>query len=161
MTKRKARKKPAGQPRPENIKPVDPEQFGFAMQLGSAAASYRMPMESPTKQGLNIEMSDGTVQRLAFTDIPMNRAAMAIRDHFAPDMETARAAMMRWMALIRISSSEKMTRWRRRPADDSDNIEIYAAVFDAAATVPLTDTGDFDEELFFRKVEEIAADEDE
>lgn len=107
MTKCKARKKPVGLPRPENTKPVDPEQFGFAMQLASAAASYRMPMESPTKQRLNIKMDDGTVQRLAFTDIPMNRAAMAILDHFAPDMETARAAMMGWMALIRISSSEK------------------------------------------------------
>ena len=82
------------------------------------------PMESPTKQRLNIKMDDGTVQRLAFTDIPVNRAAMAIRNHFAPDMETARAAMMRWMAFIRISSSERMKKWQRCPPDDSDNIEI-------------------------------------
>lgn len=54
-----------------------------------------------------------------------------------------------------------MKKWQRCPADDSDNIEIYAAVFDAAAILPLTNTGDFDEELFFRKVEEIAAGEDE
>ena len=81
-----------------NAKPIDAEQFAFAMQLASAGASYRMPMESPANKRFEIEMTDGTVQRFSLTDNSTNRAAGAIVQHFAPDMEMARSALMRWMA---------------------------------------------------------------
>jgi hypothetical protein len=51
---------------PEKIKPVDQEHFAFAMQLASAASSYRMPMESPAKTRISIETPDGKVQKFAF-----------------------------------------------------------------------------------------------
>jgi hypothetical protein len=142
---------------PEKTKPVDPEHFGFAMQLASAASSYRMPMESPAKQKIMLEMPDGKLQEIRFTDIPMNRAAMAIRDHFAPDMEAARSAMMRWMALVRLASHPSMRKWERRSGENQEWIEIHNAVFDAAALLPLNKNGDFNVKAFFKKVEEIAS----
>ncbi len=142
-----------------NAKPIDPEQFAFAMQLASAGASYRMPMESPASKRFEIEMTDGSVQRFCLTDNSTNRAAGAIVQHFAPDMEMARSALMRWMALMRIAQKKQMRKWERKPPD-GDYIEIYNAVFEAAAILPLNGNGDFSTAEFFHKVEEIAARED-
>jgi hypothetical protein len=145
---------------PEKTKPVDPEQFRFAMQLASAASSYRMPMDSPAKQRIMIEMPDGNVQQFSFTDIPMNRAAIAIRDHFAPDIETAMCALMRWRALARVISSPSMRKWERHSEEDPEGIEIHGAVIHAAAVMPLTKNGHFDKRKFFKTVEEIASSEE-
>ncbi len=143
----------------KNAEPIDPEQFAFAMQLASAGASYRMPMESPANKRFVIEMTDATVQHFGLTDNSTNRAAGAIVEHFAPDMEMARSALMRWMALMRIAQKKEMRKWERKPPD-ADYIEIYNAVFEAAAILPLNGNGDFRTAEFFHKVEEIAARED-
>ncbi len=104
-------------------------------------------------------MMDGTVQRFSLTDNSTNRAAGAIVQHFAPDMGTARSALMRWMALMRIAQKKEMRKWERK-TPDAEYIEIYSAVFEAAAILPLNGNGDFRTAEFFHKVEEIAAKED-
>jgi hypothetical protein len=52
-----------------------------------------------------------------------------------------------------------MQKWERKPPDGG-YIEIYNAVFEAAAILPLNGNGDFRTTEFFHKVEEIAAKED-
>src|SRR5438093_5713348 len=111
-------------PTPEKTKPVDPEHFAVAVQVAAAAYSYRMPMESPAKQGLTLEMPDGNVEEIILSDVPLNRAALAIRDHFAPDMEMAGCALMRWMALMKVRSSEKMQKWVRHAERDPESFEV-------------------------------------
>ncbi len=142
--------------RPELTPRVDPEQFAFALQLGSAASTYRMPMESPSKMGVGLEMPDGTVQQIRFTDVPLNRLALAIREHFGPDRKTFASVMTRFFALQRLWKNNRMKKWVRKVEGEPGAREVNEAVFTAAATLAVNAQGRFDENLFFKKVEEIA-----
>ena len=44
------------------LKPVDPEDFSFALRLGSAAASGQMPMKSPARRDVTFENGAGRLQ---------------------------------------------------------------------------------------------------
>lgn len=147
--------------RPEKAVPVDPEHFTFALQLGSAAGTYRMPMKSPAEAGMTLEMPDGTVQGIGFTDVPLNRFAFAIRDHFGSDRKSFTSFMMRFFALQRLSDSKRMKKWVRKVEGEPDAVEVHQAVSVAAATLPLSAKGSFDANVFFKKVEETARAMDE
>ena len=151
------RKAPTTMPRPEAIPPVAPDQFQFGVLLASAAFGYRMPMDSPAKQGVTLRMEDGSTCRLAFTDIPENRAMIAMRDHFGGDHEAFFAAAMRFFALMRVWKSPRNKAWLRPAEDDPRSIMVHDAVFRSAARVPLNAEGCFDEGPFFAQVEEYAA----
>src|SRR5262249_24225893 len=43
----------------EILKPVEPEDFEFALRLGSAAATGQMPMKSPARRDVTFEMEPG------------------------------------------------------------------------------------------------------
>jgi hypothetical protein len=144
----------------EFLEPVDPEQFGFAIQIASAAHAFRMPMESPSTQGVNIEMGDGEIKRLVFTDIPINRAFMAMRDHFAPDFDTFQRVGLRFFALHKIWNSKNMEKWTKKDKDDPSVVLINEAVFRAGATCPLNEKGEFEETSFFMAVEKFANEKD-
>ena len=76
--------KKRAQPKSKEIRAVDVDDFIFAYSVGEAAASYRMPMESPAESGF--KLTDGKETReYQLTDIPLNRAALAIRDHCEGD----------------------------------------------------------------------------
>lgn len=134
------------------IPPVDPELFGTAIQVGSAASAFMMTMKSPTTQGFNIRDKNARVSRLHFTDCPENRMAMAIRDHVAPDPEAFKAIMMRIFALQHIWSDERIEEWVK-PVQGGE-IDVKGAVVHAAATEPLNRRGYFDRAKFFAKVKE-------
>ena len=144
---------------PDLLKPVDPEQFGFAIQLGSAAGSYRMPMDSPSTRGVTIDEGGGKIRRLTFTDIPENRFFMAIRDHFGSDHLTFQRVSFRWFALQNLHRSPKMKEWTKPDPEDPKAILISEAVFRAAACCPFTGGLEFDEETFFKTVRKLAAEE--
>lgn len=101
--------------KPEEIKPVDVEEFSFAFAVGAAAYAYRMPMRSPTENKLLLEDEKGDVQEIRITDVPLNRAALAIRDQCQGDMEMFQAIMHRIFALMKLQSHEKMQQWTTSP----------------------------------------------
>ena len=147
--------------KPEEIHPVDPMQFAFALQLGSAAMTYRMPMKSPATEGVAVVSKDGTVHRYTLVDRPANRLMIAIRDHFAPDDKTYMSVMMRYSALQRLWKNERMKKWVRKDEQDPEKMEVHEAVFIAGATLPLNAEGCFEEDAFFNRLEEIAKAVDE
>lgn len=146
--------------KPSEIPAVDPDHFGFAIQVASAAHALKMPMKSPATEGGSIRFPDGREIQFNFTDIPANRALMAMRDHFGPDTNSFVAAAMRFFALHRLWPHERMKKWVKPSPEEPDVVLMHDAVFQAAATLPLDDNGEFAEKAFFDRVEELAAEDE-
>ena len=47
--------------------------------IAIAAGEMSMPVENPEQSGVDLEMEDGSIQRIRFIDRPMNRAALAVK----------------------------------------------------------------------------------
>jgi hypothetical protein len=142
-------------PNPDEFIPLDEEEFEFVMQLASAAGAYRMPMESPQKQGISLLKEDGSITELRLTDIPENRMAMAVRDHFEgePDRDQRfKSGMLRVMAFGEMASSPRLAEWVRK-----EEGEVHQVMIHAAARAPLTGKLRFDEDAFVKIVEELIA----
>ncbi len=142
--------------RPEEVKPVDVEEFSFALAVGGAAYAYRMPMSSPSENKILLEDEEGNIEEIRLTDVPLNRAALAIRDQCRGDMEMFQSIMHRVFAFMNLRNHEKMQRWTKQ-SDDPEQIGIHSAVIEAAATLPLDQYGHFEPNRFFQTVEVIAA----
>ncbi|MBI3940088.1 MAG: hypothetical protein HY315_04580 [Acidobacteria bacterium] len=141
---------------PEKVRPLDPREFAFALQVGSAAFSGRMPVHSPIGREFLVEDTNGEVKGIALDDTRFNRAALAILDQFAPDFEKFQSVMLRYLALLRLTRLEEMRKWQKAVCGGND-VAMHPAVLIAAATLPLAKGGAFDEFEFFRRVEELAA----
>lgn len=141
---------------PGQVVPVEPEQFAFALQLGSAASTYRMPMKSPASTGLRLKLPGGKVQDIRFTDVPENRLLFAICDHFGSDHKTFMSVMLRFFALRCLWGDERMKKWVRQVEGEPGAVEVNEAVLVAAATFPVGAEGFFDGNAFFERVEEVA-----
>ena len=138
----------------KEIQAVDVDDFIFAYSLGAAAASYRMPMESPAESGFTLTNGKET-REFRLTDIPLNRAVLAIRDHCEGDTVRFMAIMQRIFAFTKLQDDERLSRWTRKSDKDPDRMEIHGAVLEVAATLPLERNGRFDEDAFFKAVESI------
>ena len=141
---------------PTDVVEIAPEEFAFAMQVGDAAGAYRMPMESPSRLGVSIEMSPGDIQRIQLTDHPMNRFGMAVREHFGDDKRKMASFLMRWFALMKVMALPECQRYIRDEEGTSACL-VHSAVFDAAAQMPLNEEWHFDTPAFFAKVGELYA----
>jgi hypothetical protein len=139
------------------VNPVTREELGFAVAVGGAAASYKMPTPSPTKFGLALTENDGTVMNIRFTDIPLNRGMLAIREHCGGDPSKFFSLAFRLFALGSILRRKEIAPWIRRNVSPGVD-EVHPAVIEAAATLPLNSRGHFDARTFFQKVKEVAAD---
>ncbi|MBI2821900.1 MAG: hypothetical protein HYX74_06720 [Acidobacteria bacterium] len=138
---------------PDNIKPVDPREFAFALRIGSAAFGYRMPVRLAGRQELLVEDESGSLQEVVLEDTPLNRAALAIWEQFGSDHEKFQCLMMRYFALVRLARHAKMQQWQMS-IDDGRNVMVHPAVLVVAATLPLQSDGGFDEKEFFTRVQE-------
>ena len=105
----------------------------FAFGLADAAASLRMSVDNPSEK--SIELRDGDrIMTIRLTDRPMNRAGMAVAQHFKGDK--FRAIMCRLLALHGVFANPKVASWVR-PASDGRQ-EIAESLLAAAAQAPLT-----------------------
>jgi len=132
------------------------DDFLFAAQLGNAAWSFRMPMDSPAKFGFTIGREDGSSERFQLADNPLNRFGLAVREHFSGDPAKTMSFLMRWFALMRIIRLEECQKYIRPEPDDSSRL-IHSSVFDVAATQPLNQEWEFDSGEFFDRVAELYA----
>lgn len=83
--------------------PVDPEELQFALQLGSAAETYQMPIENPETKGIDLfDEESGEIQQIRFKDNPMNRFGGAIVKEFGQDESKFYSIMNRIAALLRL-----------------------------------------------------------
>lgn len=122
--------------KPYPLAPVEPEELMFALALGDAAATLKAPVENPSLQGINfVDEKTAQVMRLSLTDRPINRAALAVRDHFKGDKFVS--IMMRLFALFDVVEHKLVQRWVRKSQDRRGH-EIAESLVHAAAIAPLT-----------------------
>ena len=120
------------------------------------AGARKIDSPDPRKYGINIRLSGEDVRRYSPTDIPINRAAFAIRQEYGADLKMFTSIMFRFMALIEVLQGRRLKKWRRPDPDDKRAEEVHPAVIHAAATEPLNDQGYFTLSTFQKAVERIA-----
>lgn len=137
---------------PDQIEPIDPDEFDTALNWAMNAASRKAVVTDPSKMGLNLDLGNGRVEHIGFTDIPMNRALMALKERYG-DSEKMFFVSMRIFALFQIMHDPAMTKWMRQGGEFT---EVHPAVTEAAATIMLNNDGNFPVDIFFAKVEELS-----
>jgi hypothetical protein len=143
---------------PSMTAPVDPEEFKFCCALMSAAYSGQMPTECPTKQVVKIK----EVGEVSFADVPINRAMLAVRDHFRQTRPEDRQDEFMAMAFriecfgdfLRLCMEDKDLRIEAFvEKQDGEVVSVKEELLEAAATVKIGDSGLFRDELFAKATE--------
>ena len=143
---------------PSMTAPVDPEEFKFCCALMSAAYSGQMPTECPTKQVVNIE----DVGEVSFADVPINRAMLAVKDHFRQTRPEDRQDEFMAMAFriecvgdfLRLCMEDKDLRIEPFvEMQDGEVASIKEELVEAAATLKIGDCGFSRDELFAKATE--------
>jgi hypothetical protein len=140
----------------EQAQPLDPKEFAFLVQVAQAAGTMRTPVTNPEQFGFNLVSEDGETTGIRFTDHPVNRAMLAVKEHYGEDRDRAVAAMMRLMAFWVIYRTVECDRWKKKDPEDVGFTLLHDSVMDVAATMPLNGDGHFDVPRFFAKVAEVA-----
>jgi hypothetical protein len=139
-------------PSPSMSAPVDPEEFKFCCALMSAAYSGQMPTEPPSKQVVNIE----ELGEVSFADVPINRAMLAVKDHFRQTRPEDRQDEFMAMAFriecfgdfLRLCIEDKDLRMEPFvEMQDGELVDIREELVEAAATVKIGDCGFSRDEL--------------
>jgi hypothetical protein len=137
-------------PQSKDIGPVTREELAFAVDLTDAATSHQMPMRSPADFRLLLE-DDGEVQEVQFADAPINRAVLALAEHFKGDSQQYYRVSFRMFALWRIMrSKEVQTRLQSK-----DRVAVFGAIVEVAAAFPLSPGIRFRKEPFLQRVDEV------
>lgn len=126
------------------------DELVFAYELGGRAATNQIPRSGVGGLGVNIDLGDGTAQRVELTDIPMNRAMIAIRDHFPKGK--MQPLMFRIMAMSEMLQLPEGQRYMRPASGGEGEFEISEAVFRVAAEMPLNSNLSFNAPTFFKRV---------
>ena len=133
------------------IAPLDPDEFMAAYHYAGMVSEYEFLEEVPGIGKPMIKTEDGV---LALSNIPENRFGLAVMRHFKGQREKATTFLWRFFALQRLFRDERMAAYTRGSGDDS---EINCAVFEVAATLELSKDYEFEPNLFFQTVSEVAA----
>ncbi len=139
-------------PKFDQIQPIDPDEFDTALNWAMNAASGKAIVTNPSKTRLNIDLGNGKVEQIGFTDIPINRAMMAITERYG-NSDKNYFVSMRMFALFHIMHNPAMNKWMKK---GEEMIGLHPAVIEAAATVMLGSDGNFPVNSFLAKVEQVA-----
>lgn len=139
-------------PRPHEALAFDPKEFAYVFDLAMHASMRKVDVNKPSKQGFSIVEEDGSIHEYRLGDTPMNRAILAVRDHFSGEQKKSYSAMLRIFALTDLMNSNALSQWTR---ETEEGREIHNAVLDAAATVNLTKKGKFPRDKFLKEVARI------
>jgi hypothetical protein len=138
-------------PSPEDIAPLDPEEFMGAQQYANMVAGYEFLEEIPAIGKPLFKTDEGA---FALTNIPENRFGLAIAKHFSKQKDKIQSFMWRWWALQKLRKHKSMRRYIKGAGDE---LEIHCAVFEVAATHRLSDKYEFRPKAFFDEVRSVAA----
>ena len=131
--------------------PVKPEDFRYALEVGSSAASRKLPI-NPQERFVLIEISPGETQKICFADIPTNRAGIAIADVFGENKLNFGSIMNRMFILFELIKDQRAVKYT---AKDGDSIGVSPSFIDAVATFPLKKFGKINKAEFFAKMDKI------
>lgn len=137
----------------EEFPPLDVQEFILCVELAVAAAEQKLaPLTPPPAFGVNLEDEDGRVSQIRFTDHPMNRKAIAIKEHCGADREKCRNVITRYFAL---ESLIPVLTQQGHIKDGDGELFVQEAVFHAAATEPIVDAIRFVEDEFLARVRHL------
>jgi hypothetical protein len=131
------------------IPAVTSEQLVFALGVADAAATGKTPQSGIGHLGVEGAPADG-VARIGLTDIPANRAMIAVRKQFPS--EVFQPLMFRMWALATVMKDSRAKAFLRAAEDDPEGQEVHEAVYEVAATMPLNKDALFNAQKFFRRV---------
>src|ERR1044072_6380925 len=89
-------------PKMHEVLPFEVEEFSYVFDIAMHASMNKRAARNPSDKSILFEESDGSVVRLSPTDIPMNRAAMAVVEHHRNDTPKYYSMMFRLCALMEI-----------------------------------------------------------
>ena len=118
-------------PRPQDIAPLEPAEFGIAFQLAIDAG------QSPSG---------------ATSSSPWERASFALKRHFSEQKEKFDSAHFRFRALMDLYTRDALADWTRSGGEPSRRIEIHPAVLDVASRLRLASNGKFPVRKFLEEV---------
>ena len=131
------------------------EEFAFAFALAVHAGHLQIPVH-PQHYKVDLEDEDGEVSTLRFTDTRMNRAAIALKEHFGQEYEKFESAMWRFMAFIDLVRNDALVKWIRDSATDPQAKEVHPAFIEVCGQMRLTRQGKFSKNRFLQALERIA-----
>jgi hypothetical protein len=138
-------------PDPSTIAPLDPEEFLAAHQYAGMVAENEFLEEVPGFAKSRISPPDGTFK---FRKDPFILFGFAARRYFRNEPDKFTAFMWRFFALKPLLHRDEMKPYLRGSGNE---LEGDCAVLEVAATEKLSDNCEFEPELFFQKVREVAA----
>jgi hypothetical protein len=139
-------------PRPEDIAPLDPDEFIGTYEYAAFVAEYDFLEEIPSI-GKSVVITD--VGELTLTNVFDNRFGLAAVRHFRNEGQKFLNFMWRVFALLRILEDPSLKEYIR---ESSDHREVHRAVFEVAATQRLSDDYMFASAPFFTQVRRVAKD---
>lgn len=152
MTKHRKRREMKPFPKMEEAQPFDPDEFNTALNWYQNAYMHQAHVSNPENYKVNIDYGNGKVDQIGFTDIPMNRGMIALKERYGHDTLKFFSITMRIWAMFHIMHDPNMKKYIRH-GEEYD--EFHPAVLDAAALVMLDKDGNFPVDVFFSKVEEL------
>jgi len=139
-------------PKMEEAMPFDPDEFNTALNWYQNTYMNEAKIDKPSKFGVNLDYGNGKVDHIRFTDIPMNRGMIALKERYGHDTNKFFSISMRIFAFIHIMHEERLKKYT---IAGEDFVKIHPAVTDAAALVMLDEHGNFPVDAFIEKVEEL------
>ena len=136
---------------PSNIIPLDPEEFLAALQYAGMVAENEFLEEIPGFTNSRIGMPDGTY---VFKKEPFILFGFAAQRYFRNEPDKLTAFMRRLSALKPLLHRDEMKPYLRGAGDER---ETHLALFEVAASEKLVNGFEFDPDLFFRRVRQVAA----
>ena len=127
--------------KPQDALPLPLDEFNFVFDVALNAAQLTMAVRNPREYKLTISLPDGASTRMSFPNTALNRAMVAIKQHYHRDLRTVQSAMWRFMAVLHALLDCDLQPWIRRSDDRSEPLSIHPAVVDAAATLHLDADG--------------------
>ncbi len=141
----------------EQIVPVDPEELLFAFKVGSSAAGFDMPLESPATKSVHaFDHKTGKTDEIRLVDNPMSRFMTSVANEFRHDASKFYSIMQRINALIVLmGTDERAKEYLKAPPGNREMLAFDNALIEVMAQIRFSESGEFDKDLFFNNVEEI------
>ena len=137
-------------PTPQEIVPLDPDEFIAAYEYAAMVAQHELLEEIPGI-GKPFVMTD--VGAFELTNVFDNRFGLAAARHFGNETEKFMSFMWRVLALLRLLKHPSTKKYLRKGSDDC---EVHRAVFEVAAKHQLSDNYMFTSASFFAEVRRVA-----
>jgi len=122
-------------PRPQDVSPLPPADFGIAFQLALDA---------------------GQNAQNATASSPYERASFALKRYFVDRTHECASAEYRFRALMDLYTRDVLADWVRVGGGASGRREIHPAVLDVASSLRLASNGKFPVRKFIEQVTETA-----